>query len=757
MGQPLRRLLLRGNEFAVAAGFYKADQDVGQDAAERILDWIMAHSFGDLDVGYSYIDPLDAGGRTWGRRGRGLPQGPPLSAYLGTIALFDLDKRMVQEVEYLNQRCQEAQGGSPQGKRRCAAVYARYVDDIILVATSEVDLRHLLNCATEELTNAGLRGNDKSEVMIPKTILEAREWLVEHRGAGFGYGSSSVEDMPAPLLSSTILDTESLRLDRRQLLAITLDPKLDDPSISSQFVIKRLEQVAQAAKELRESDFGFLARRMLMRLSLDVAAEPSGAENNSQGPGRDDDRLREFAIKIVDTWLKKLWPERGMFQPDGEDGLAEQQANEALQNSGGLIALFDGVERLLASRPEQNPAYEDNARKDLANARDHFINAVRHGLLRLVRTVCDERLGAERSTLWAQLTQTQIILEERADIIWQQKNHKVGGKDPARMGRAKLQMPDTSGSPSPAFWRLLSSWYCRFQLKPEGENIYPGIEAARDQLVAVLKYSGDGDWTKEVPFAALHMTISLLEALRIVPGRQQNDVNIRRELRALLSDDSLPPKFGDAPEGTSITLVLKMWFGGTGDLADSNSDIQNRAAITFFMIVSNSQALSELLPHRPDIVNALANDTNAQLLPPPPAPGSARLIIKTNDRLRGLVLLTNEQEEQQAPGFYPDFTWHREEETNPSASKIHRYIADLDGFKPLLLANGLPDESVGEKDVPTIVSSLLMGAIKDHKGDSYMPPLVTPYSIFFRIFRIVSLFAGIQTLQSKRARMRQGC
>jgi Reverse transcriptase (RNA-dependent DNA polymerase) len=61
---------------------------------------------------------------------RGIPQGPVLSAWIGSIALFPLDQEANRIIERLN--TEKARVG-----------YARYVDDIVLLADSPTALSEM--------------------------------------------------------------------------------------------------------------------------------------------------------------------------------------------------------------------------------------------------------------------------------------------------------------------------------------------------------------------------------------------------------------------------------------------------------------------------------------------------------------------------------------------------------------------------------------------------------------------------------------
>ncbi|MBL8352187.1 MAG: toprim domain-containing protein [Burkholderiaceae bacterium] len=103
--------------------------DVALEAKlERLLVGLIFH--------HEYRDP-DAEGRT--QRSSelvGIPQGPVMSAYIGTIALFPVDEEARRFIH-------STAAKGPDDAWRPRAGYARYVDDIVLFADSEDLLRQL--------------------------------------------------------------------------------------------------------------------------------------------------------------------------------------------------------------------------------------------------------------------------------------------------------------------------------------------------------------------------------------------------------------------------------------------------------------------------------------------------------------------------------------------------------------------------------------------------------------------------------------
>jgi len=99
--------------------------------SSALVDWMCDQSFG-----FEYYEP-EKGKILKSDLNKGIPQGPVLSAWLGTIALFDLDEAMCAAIEKYKAMGQHA-------------VYARYVDDIVLIADS-AELLSVLHAKAEDV------------------------------------------------------------------------------------------------------------------------------------------------------------------------------------------------------------------------------------------------------------------------------------------------------------------------------------------------------------------------------------------------------------------------------------------------------------------------------------------------------------------------------------------------------------------------------------------------------------------------------
>ena len=87
---------------------------------QAVLDWLLDQSFGT-----TYYDPASGETTPSPNEEMGIPQGPILSAWLATVALFPMDQALQDCIAEFN------------SLERTRAGFARYVDDIVLLADSE--------------------------------------------------------------------------------------------------------------------------------------------------------------------------------------------------------------------------------------------------------------------------------------------------------------------------------------------------------------------------------------------------------------------------------------------------------------------------------------------------------------------------------------------------------------------------------------------------------------------------------------------
>jgi len=237
-----------------------ADPSELNGALERLL--------AGLIFGHEYHDP-DVAGRT--RRSEevtGIPQGPVLSAYIGTIALFPVDDAARKFIR----RTRSEEPGS-DGKRRPRAGYARYVDDIVLFADSEALLKELREVLQAKATEHSISLIHKGERVRSGTPFQVMRQLNDGRGL-----AASVPAWEAPIVgdgeSDWSLGDDLPKVDRQCALQMLRHPALMDRPEDITDQIK----AAISAPDLRVSDLGLCARWLWWHVAvMHQPAKPEAA------------------------------------------------------------------------------------------------------------------------------------------------------------------------------------------------------------------------------------------------------------------------------------------------------------------------------------------------------------------------------------------------------------------------------------------------------------------------------------------------
>lgn len=147
-----------------------------QNLSDSVIDWLCDQSFN-----YEYYNPK-TGRIDQAPPGVGIPQGPILSAWLGTVALFPLDAALRHELNAIN-------GDSNSNMQ---AGYARYVDDIFLVAATPTALQRLREVAEDVARRLRLELIQKGEIIPRMSASDFVNLLAE--GKAF-VGSGPTQEM----------------------------------------------------------------------------------------------------------------------------------------------------------------------------------------------------------------------------------------------------------------------------------------------------------------------------------------------------------------------------------------------------------------------------------------------------------------------------------------------------------------------------------------------------------------------------------
>ncbi|WP_443112872.1 CHC2 zinc finger domain-containing protein [Herbaspirillum seropedicae] len=214
------------------------------------LDGALERLLTGLIFGHEYYDPEISGRTLRSEEVTGIPQGPVLSAYIGTIALFSVDDAARRFI-----RRTRAEKADADGKRRPRAGYARYVDDVVLFADSEEllkELRELLQAKAAERSIALIHKGENIRSGSPSQVMRQ---LNDGRGLAV-----SVPAWTAPIVgdgeSDWSLGDELPKVDRQCALQMLRHPALMD---QPEEVVAQV-RAAVTAPDLRASDLGLCAR-----------------------------------------------------------------------------------------------------------------------------------------------------------------------------------------------------------------------------------------------------------------------------------------------------------------------------------------------------------------------------------------------------------------------------------------------------------------------------------------------------------------
>lgn len=500
------------------APLFGADLDVG-DRRDRLMRWILDHSFGSIERGYSFASPADGQPKYSGSGAKGLPQGPALSSYLANIILFELDAELEARVKAL-----DGDAFAEDGRRACGGLYARYVDDIVIAARSPDDLRNLRSAIERKLEGLGLELNEKSEHLAPMSAEDARNWVVERRGAGFvAYGETDDQPSPAPDVRSSWADIPTL--DRRTALSVLHWSALDDPEQTSwrEFELM-LAKVAQA-DDLRGPDLGHILRRIILRAAL--AATQDGEASTCA-------RFIEFFDLLLRPLQEKASPKLRV-RP------SEIAVAEALAAARDYSALLIGLERVISGSPENNPTFSHSVQIAIGRGKTKLLGWIlNEGLLeQLYRRLITPRWQLlVRNQLGAQLTLQRAILEQRAARAIRLRPEP----DFAIARRPLIEAPTEAGSALVAI-----GWMRTFApeglLRNDGGTLIGLLHsiAAQAQVAGGLAPAGDEVLAPAALSAAMAWSADKILTLLPETAGGVNPNPIASAFRALAGGTEIPP------------------------------------------------------------------------------------------------------------------------------------------------------------------------------------------------------------------------
>lgn len=344
---------------------YGLDNPDGQasedERVRRLLDWILASK---RTFGYEYQSPRTLEKLTWPDVDRGVPQGPNLSSWLANIALFSLDKFLASEVETINKEL------SDTSSSQCFATYARYVDDIILVAPTEKHLLHLRRVVANKLDDVGLSLSPKSDPPRPMSREEACEWLVRSRGMA---DRASVGWAPPVASSEHLLASVQLvggTIDRRDALTILHSETVTGLDVPFKHTLDAIEVVARNSNEVRHVDYRAIAKALMLGIARETI---EGRESHG------------LAKEFWNRWVTHVEKPNAGLAPAKAAGTRKGNSladlTDAVNGLWPLSIAFEGVQRALEQRTDQSLYKSPSECEPHAKCRFHLAKAVEDGLL----------------------------------------------------------------------------------------------------------------------------------------------------------------------------------------------------------------------------------------------------------------------------------------------------------------------------------------------------------------------------------------
>jgi len=339
-----------GDAPGFASPIINAHDDSPATRAATIVDQL-----GDLMFGYPYYSP-ETGLMKNAEPARGIPQGPVISAWIGTITLFSVDQVAADLMEKYN----------TDGVVRLG--YARYVDDIVLLAENALLLEELRDAVDARTRLLDLTLVAKADSIPPMTADEFSSYINEGRmldASGPTWLPPIVGDGEAgwEFWSAT---PSSDRQSALQLLS-----NLELYKSSAQTIVNTV-RTAFLATDLRASELAKGARLLWYATAISLPA---------------DEQLPVSAARAAWERFKEYWS----ICTDG----AGWQLNPTM-NGWEEISLFalEGLEKLIdhtATRLRGLSIEEDNVRQQrivrlsaIANTPD-FKNCIFTGNVKLVR------------------------------------------------------------------------------------------------------------------------------------------------------------------------------------------------------------------------------------------------------------------------------------------------------------------------------------------------------------------------------------
>lgn len=240
-------------------------KDIGwNNKADVIVEWILYELFE-----YKYYNPKCSGVLEKERVLVGIPQGPNLSAYIANIILFELDKQVMEYVNNINSKRQDG---------KIDIRFARYVDDMIVIASNPTFIVDIKNIIEEEVYKLNLSLSDKTDKADSISKEEAIEWTTSEKG---GLGVSTAFDFDEHEDINSVIENNYGwdKVDRHKTLDmlsnLIVSEKFDESILEDENDFYDIASLFFKTKEVRFNDIIRFSKYMIFYLVKNSVGEYS--------------------------------------------------------------------------------------------------------------------------------------------------------------------------------------------------------------------------------------------------------------------------------------------------------------------------------------------------------------------------------------------------------------------------------------------------------------------------------------------------
>lgn len=166
------------------------------------LDWIINEAFD-----YEFFEPSTGNVTNKTDQNISIPQGPNLSAYIGNISLFGIDEAVVEKIDQWH------------NESKSSVVYARYVDDMVIVSNRRDYITSLVELISVKLNDIALPLNQEKKSIERMSKNEIYDELSTQNNPWGSYVSETIVEDFNDILDNSSYVQYTDREDLKKLMA----------------------------------------------------------------------------------------------------------------------------------------------------------------------------------------------------------------------------------------------------------------------------------------------------------------------------------------------------------------------------------------------------------------------------------------------------------------------------------------------------------------------------------------------------------